>query len=168
MKLSNPVRFLVLCILLGCLVALLIPAGHCVGGCGGSKRPRVATCANNLRQLYILATVYASQHKGQWPGIDGEDSWVCLTKGAPPLIDSDHTDILSCPVLGEDCEPGRTHYRGPRVPFSKLQPTDPIAADQEGNHGDGETINVLLKNGMLVEVGPADPLWKKCRDLLRP
>jgi hypothetical protein len=48
-----------------------------------------------------------------------------------------------------------------------LNASDPIAADKEGNHG-GESINVLLKSGDLVEATPGDPLWKKCREVLGP
>ena len=156
-----------LSILLGCLVATFLPTlSHCGGGY--LKRAKIVSCASNLSQLYKLATIYSANHNGEWPTARGESFWLSLAKTTPPLIEADLLSILSCPLMDEECAPGECHYRGPRLPWTQLKPTDPIAADNIGNHGDGYGVLVLLKNGNVLEIGPDNPLWKKCEELLWP
>ena len=142
------------------LVAIFVPTGtHC-----GTGRMH---CLHNLQQLHKLGTVYACQHKGQWPEPDAGGYWLSLTKTRPAYIEQDHLEILLCPLRDEEPVPGRCDYRGPRVPWSQLSLHDPVAADRPENHGQ-DPIQVLLKDGSAVEVRPGDPLWKRCDEVLEP
>lgn len=152
----------ILVILIGLVTALFVPAIRC----GGHRKG--ATCANNLSQLYKLGTLYASMHQKAWPEAHGEDLWLSFTRTKPPLIEPVHPLILGCPVLGEECRPGETHYRGPRQPFKGLQAGDPLGADKPDNHGSAYGGNVLFKDGSVRETASHEPLWKKCADALRP
>jgi type II secretory pathway pseudopilin PulG len=153
---------LVIIIVIGIVAALILPSfggdGHC---------SRMLACQSNLQQLYKLGTVYATMHKGEWPKAHGSDFWIAFSKTTPPLIEPEAREVLTCP-LRDDASPGDCHYRGPRIPFSQLDSQDPIVADLEGNHGEGEPINVVLKDGSVFDEAPGDTLWKKCRELLRP
>lgn len=156
--------YLVLIVFASLVAPFLIPAIIPPGGCIANGRTR---CRNNLRQLYQLGTVHAHQHQGQWPEAGDENLWVVFTRMKPPLISPDEVDILRCPVLDEDLQPGESHYLAPKVPWSKLGPNDPIAADRPGNHGDQEGRCVLLKSGNVVEIHRGDRLWRRCEEVLR-
>jgi hypothetical protein len=86
----------------------------------------------------------------------------------PPLIEPDHAAILHCDISDHELGPLETNYRGPLLPWKKLTGRDALAADREGNHGESESINVLFKDGSVLEAAPGDALWKKCREALRP
>ena len=118
--------------------------------CGHPTRRRIA-CEHNLMQLYKLGVVYSSTHKGEWPEIAGEELWLSFTKTTPPLIPPEHRSILFCPVLGEERETG-TDYLGPKLPWKKLGPQDPLGGDKPGNHGEGESGCVLFKDGRVEEI----------------
>ena len=77
------------------------------------------------------------------------------------------TEVLVCQVRTED---GLTcaDYRRLVAPWNELRPSDPVAADRVGNHSPGEPLHVLLKDGSVLELGPDDPLWKRCGELLGP
>jgi hypothetical protein len=105
-----------------------------------------------LRQLYTLGTVYGSMHKGAWPDVSGDELWLSFTKTSPPLIEPEHRSILVCPLRDDECGPGETHYFGPKVPFKKLGPNDPLGGDKTGNHGEGESGYVLFKDGRVEEI----------------
>lgn len=151
-------------VVIGVLVALFVPW---IGG-GGHPCVRTINCANNLRQLYKLGTVFAASHKGEWPSAKGADFWLYLTRTKPPLIEEEWMEIFACPIRDETLNPGETDYLGPLIPWSQLKPSDPIAADKPGNHGPNENINVLLKDGSVLEIGPDDPFWKKYANVLGP
>ena len=150
----------ILVIVIGILAALFIPPT-----CGDGLR---TNCSANLGQLYKVGTIYASMHKGEWPGIAGDELWLSFTRTTPPLIEEEHRAILACRVQGEECAPGETHYRGPRVPWKQLRPGEPLAADKPGNHGDDYGGNVLFKDGSVHEAALRDPLWQQCAEKLRP
>lgn len=154
---------IVILVLVGILGALLLPPicgrGHCT---------RMLACQSNLQQLYKLGTIYAINHKGEWPPATGENLWLSLRNAVPPLIEPDHAGVLHCDVMDHELGPDETNYRGPRFGWAKTGSGDIICADREGNHGDGESINVMFKDGSVLEVASADALWKKCRETLRP
>ena len=154
---------LVVIVLIGILAALLLPSIHVHG-----HPNRKIACANNLRQLYTLGTVYASTHHGEWPTATGENLWLSFTKMVPPLIEPEHASLLHCDLADDELGTDETNYRGPLLPWKKLTGGDVLAADREGNHGDGESINVLFKEGTVLEATPGDSLWKKCREVLGP
>jgi hypothetical protein len=151
------------------LAALLLPTIHsrgCLDGCRGGDCGLQVRCGFNLTDLYQLGTVYAASPRGQWPEVQNGNCWLFLTKTTPPLIEAEHREILRCPVLEHserDCD-----YRGPMVPWSSLRPDDPIAADRRGNHAEHKSINVLLKDGCVLEVEIDDPRWKRWNELLGP
>jgi hypothetical protein len=157
---------LALIFILGSLVAALLPLAHRIDGAEGCAR--VAGCKSNLRQLAALGSIYAKAHQGEWPAATGGKVWLRFRTDSPPLIEAEEADVLHCDVQDHELNAHQTNYRGPRVPWSQLKAGDPIAADAEGNHGEGEPINVLLKDGSVVEAAPGDALWKKCRELLSP
>ena len=86
----------------------------------------------------------------------------------PPLVPSEELGLFSCPVRDEELGAGECDYLGPIKPFGQLKPEDPLAADKEGNHGEGQPINVLFKDGSVLDAAPGDALWKKCRAILSP
>jgi len=144
-------EIVVIVVVIGILAALLTP---CIPPtrCGISYD-------DNLRQLYVLGTVYASTHKGNWPDTKGGALWMSLAKTSPPLIEPEQLELLGCPVRG-DWEPGQCDYLGPGKPLSELKPGDAVVACKPGNHGDAASGNVLLKDGSVVEVPFTDPIWK--------
>src|SRR5438046_848896 len=106
-------EILVIIVVIGILAGLLLPHGN-----GGHlQRARMTSCAHNMVQLYKVAALYSSSHKGEWPTAKGEEFWLSLTRTIPPLIEPDQREILACPVRDEELQPGETHYRGPRVPW---------------------------------------------------
>jgi hypothetical protein len=156
-------ELVVMVVVIGILTALFLPL-TCHPGHGGSK---LVSCANNLRQLHTLGTIYASTHQGDWRSETGEALWLSFTRTVPPLIEADWVEILACPLRGEEPGPGETHYRGPRVPWGKLKSPDPLGGDKVGNHGDGRGGNVLYKDGSVTELDPQDLRWRQGEDVLR-
>ncbi|HZE98649.1 MAG TPA: type II secretion system protein [Planctomycetota bacterium] len=157
------VELLVVIVIIGILSSLLLPAiTHAI------FRAKVATCQHNQQELYKLGLVYSSSHKAQWPPGKGGDLWVSLRRMVPPLIEPDHASILTCAVLGEECGPDETHFRGPEVPLSKLGAADPLGADKVGNHGEQYGGNVLLKDGSVSEYELLHPKWVECDTKLVP
>lgn len=155
---------LVIIVVLGILVVLFVPP---ICDHGQILRAKMASCANNLVQLKKLGNAYAASHNGHWPEPQRENYWVSFTKLKPPLIDQDHLEILSCPVRGEVLGPDECDFLGPTVPWSQLGASDPVAACRAGNHGEGYPMQVLLKDGSVMEAKPGDPLWERCEALLR-
>lgn len=147
--------------ILAILAALFLPVSVC--------RPRKASrCRGNLQQLYTLATVYAATHRGEWPTATGADLWLSFRRTVPPLIAPESAEVLHCDVLDHELGADETNYRGPRVPFKELPANGLLAADAEGNHGEGEPLNVVLQDGSVLNAAPGDALWKKCREALAP
>jgi hypothetical protein len=152
----------VILVVIGIVVALFLPM-FC-----GTRHPRTVACQSNLQQLYKLCTVYAVSHRGEWPAATEENLWLSLRTTKPPLIETDHAGILHCDVLEHELGPDETNYRGPRRSFSKLGAGELLCADREDNHGEGQPINVMHKDGSVLEAAPGDALWKKCREALSP
>lgn len=149
---------LITVVVIGILSALLVPR---IGGHG--RHTRMA-CANNLRRLYQLSVLYGSTHKGALPEETGGALWLSFAWSTPPLIDPHQIEVLNCPILGEEPTPGRTDYLGPRKSMAALKPTEALAADRPGNHGEDEGGNVLLKDGSVHYFDRDDPIW----DTLKP
>ena len=139
----SPLEIILTVFVFAVLSTLFIPTGRLV-------TPRRTACAHNLMQLYKLGTVYSSTHKGEWPDVSGEELWLSFTKTTPPLIAPEYIDLLACPLRDEECEPGRTHYFGPKVPYKKLGYDEPLGGDKPGNHGE-EGGYVLFKDGRVEE-----------------
>jgi hypothetical protein len=145
----------------GIVAALLIPAIA-----KATERAKVTACASNLRQLWSMQSVYASQFGGRemlLPSETGAAFWLKLTQTQPPLIDSTSTDIFQCPVHGKEGE-RPCDYLGPARNANELKAEDPVGADHPGNHKKGG--NVQYKNGSVVEV--LDSEFKTVSDSLRP
>jgi len=143
------------------LVSVLVPiAWH-------PKPGRDHRCANNLRQLYKLGTVYAASHGGEWPDAQGEDLWLFFTKTIPPLIEADQNSILLCPILGDYVQ-GETHYRGPRGRGDRRKLPHVLGADKVGNHGPSYGGNVLLGDGSVQELKLKSDLWGLAASTLTP
>lgn len=160
---SNPLlEWLVIGIVVAILAALITPCIHPPGGCGQGNR-----CANNLRQLYQLSVIYASQNHGEWPDTAKDDLLATFTRPRPPLIPEEEMEMLLCPMRGEP-EIGTCDYRSPKVPWKSLAANDPVLADKPDNHAPGKAINVVLKDGSVVEAKPGEPLWKLCEEKLGP
>ena len=153
---------LAILVVIAILGTLLLPL------CCGVRPARRASCQNNLHHLHVLGTVYAKSHHSEWPKATGKSLWLSFRTMTPPLIEPDHAAILHCDVQDHDLGPDQTNYRGPRVPFTDLKGNEPLAADAEGNHGEGEGFYVLFKNGSVQNASPGDALWKKCRETLSP
>ncbi len=68
---------------------------------------------------------------------------------------------LLCPVKASP--KGRTgcDYRGPALSWRVTAPEDPIGSDRAGNHGEGQALNVVLKNCEIHAVPGSDPRWAR-------
>jgi len=148
-------------VVIGILALLFLPHTVCGGGIGPARR---TACASNLRQLYQLGTLYSSTHQGEWPAARGSALWRSFTQTSPPLLEQEWLDVLSCPVKGEELSPGACDYLGPRQRVSALKPTDALGADKPGNHGEGVTGNLLLRDGSVQEYEASHPLWESLSD----
>ena len=157
------VELLVVIVIIGVLASLLLPViGQAI------FRTKVAACSSNLQQLYKLGTIYATSHKGSWPPAKGEDLWLSLRRMVPPLIEAEHSAILSCGVRDEELGPDETHFRGPAVPFSRLGAVDPLGGDKPGNHGEQYGGNILFKDGRVEEFEKLHLKWEEASTKLSP
>jgi prepilin-type processing-associated H-X9-DG protein/prepilin-type N-terminal cleavage/methylation domain-containing protein len=93
------IELLTVIAVIGVLAAILIPAVGKV-----RERAHQAQCVSNLRQLAVAATMYASDHRGNYPALNGE------TEDAPqvpwfeqlrPYIDNEDSrqsiELINCP-----------------------------------------------------------------------
>src|SRR6185503_12362893 len=127
---------------------------------------KIASCANNLRQLWTLQTVYMSQFGGRMkrmPADTGPAFWLALTKTVPPLIDATELEVLVCPGTGYKPREGFTSYRGPKVDVRNVAADGPVGACEPGSHPYGR-INVLLKTGEILVAAPDDKLYKRAQE----
>ena len=146
---------------IGILAALLLPAIA-----KATERAKVTSCANNLRQMWTLQSVYMSQFGGReklLPTETGAAFWLKLTQTQPPLIDPTEHEVFLCPVHGVEIA-GHCDYLGPAVDANSLKAEDPVGADAPHNHKNGG--NVLRKDGSILEV--VDPEFKAVTDRLKP
>jgi prepilin-type N-terminal cleavage/methylation domain-containing protein len=148
------VELLVVIVIIGILAALLLPAIT-----RAIRRARVTSCANNLRQLWVLQTTYMSQFGGRMkvmPKDTGSAFWSALSTTTPPLIDTTEMEIFLCPVKGEP-QIGEIDYYGPGATVNKLKGGDPVGCDDPVNHAEGTgqndaSGNVLRKSGDVLEL----------------
>jgi prepilin-type N-terminal cleavage/methylation domain-containing protein len=155
------VELLVVIVIIGILASLLIPAIA-----WALRIATVANCKNNLRQFHQMGHIYASHHKGKWPAETGAGFLLKFQQIQPPLIEADFSDLNFCPLRGENRGPGETDYRGPARNVNQARQSDPLAADQPGNHGEGHGGCVVRVAGDVQELDPDDPLWQLCADKL--
>jgi hypothetical protein len=112
-----------------------------------------ASCADNLRQLWMMENVYMSQFGGRMksmPKETGKDFWLALTKTEPPLLDPDVQDILVCPASGLQAGKGACSYAGPAQNVGKLAHEDVVGLCDDEGHGD--SVILLRKSGDVVEM----------------
>src|SRR6185436_3409563 len=86
-------------VIIGILAALLIPAIT-----KATQAAQATSCANNLRQMWTLQSVYASQFGGPkklMPTETGAEFWLKLSQTQPPLVDPIEMEIFICPVRGD-------------------------------------------------------------------
>jgi hypothetical protein len=128
-------------------------------GCDQDRR-LATSCASNLRMLYTLQQTYAIQFGGperKPSATTGSQLWLELALTKPPLIETSELDLFVCPFTGKPAAPGFTTYRGPTKPVSELAGGDIVGCCDHGGRAGGR-INVLRKNGDVMEVDPTDPL----------
>ena len=157
------VELLVVIVIIGILAGLLLPVIA-----QALFRAKVVSCQNNLSQLYKVATLYSTAHKGQWPSDRGSALWIKLRHTNPPYLEEGYEEILACAVRSEPLLPDGSHYRGPAVPLTQIRGASPIGADVEGNHGDGLGGCVVLKDGSVQEVEADSALWTTASTQLTP
>lgn len=148
-------------VLLTVLAALLLPAYT-----KSISRARAASCANNLRQLWTLQSIYASQFGGPdklMPGETGSEFWLKLTRTSPPLLDASELEVLICP-LKDPPSGAKCDYLGPGRPVSELKGEDPVGSDRPGNHA--KSGNLLRKAGDVTELWDAE--FTKIAGQLKP
>ncbi len=100
------------------LAAILIPAVGKV-----RERAHQAQCVSNLRQLAVAATMYSSDHKGNFPALNGETDTapqVPWFEQLRPYIDDENSrqsiEVINCPssdhYMEVDGRPKTTHAYG--------------------------------------------------------
>jgi len=149
------VELLVVIVIIGILAALLLPAIT-----KAIHRARVTSCANNLRQLWVLQTTYMSQFGGRMKvmsSAEGVAFWQALTTTSPPIVETSEMEIFLCPVLQQPTV-GEIQYFGPGKSVARLSGGDPVGCDDPENHKEGSntgsdaTGNVLRKSGDVLEL----------------
>ena len=148
----------ILVIIIGIVAALLLPPIH------GTSCSRVTFCSSNLKSLWGSQLNYGNQYgrpNGIMPTETGSAFWLKLQKSPKPLID--RYEPFFCPLVSEEVGPGRTSYRGPALPLSDHPELDPVGADKEGNHGEGEGGNVITRLGDIRSVEEDDVLWIRAK-----
>jgi prepilin-type N-terminal cleavage/methylation domain-containing protein len=158
------VEILVVIVIIGILAALLLPQ------IPRAIRHNCSTrCASNLRSLMQAQFNYSALYtrpQGLMPSETGGDFWLKLQRTPKPIVG--RYEIFFCPLSGDEIVPGQTSYRGPAMNVNKLDDSDPIAADKEGNHGPGDGGNVLSKTGDISEFKETDALWLRARVTTKP
>ena len=157
------VELLVVIVIISILAGLLIPVIT-----GAHVQSKKVACANNLSQLYKLASLYAASHRGNWPSAKGEGLWTSFLTMSPPMLGGDHVHTLFCPVKGVPKVLDGCDYRGPLGRTSGIKAWEPVGADKEGNHGPEEGGHVLRMDGGVVEAGLSEALWQDCLVKLSP
>ena len=157
------VELLVVIVIIGILMALLLPAIA-----KAIREAKTRTCGSNLRQLYSMLHIYASKNRGFWPSEQGEAFWLKYQTTTPPLIDPSMADLYFCPMLGEIRGVGATDYRGPRGRVVDLGDGDPLGADKPGNHGRDEGGNVIRLSGDVQPYALNDSVWMAAATGLSP
>jgi hypothetical protein len=148
--------------LVSIVASVVILGAPAVALCFGSQEgdPRLK-CASNIRTLWLCCFNYAAQYgrpNGLMPLETGSDFWLKLKKTPKPLLSK--PDPLFCPLADHDWTVDQTSYRGPAVNVNKMEDTDPVGADFDGNHGAGKGGNVLIRTGDVRHYAADDPGWK--------
>ena len=149
------VELLVVIVILGILMALLLPAIS-----RALRRARIVNCANNLSQLWKMQNVYMSARGGRmklYPPETGGAFWMKLNNITPQLIEDSALDIYCCPASGNTCVKGTTEYRGPRLNIQQLGDGDFLGGDADINlwHDPGSGVpsgNFLRKSSDVLEL----------------
>ena len=143
------------------------------------RRQKLAGCAENLRKLHMVFTLYANEHDGAFPEAAGARSSDEVLASLVPRYTSDRT-FFSCPATGHS--DGRADF-AVVTGLRKDSPAALLASDAQlnaepkrqgakifadaegtrgGNHG-GAGGNLLFTDGHVETAGTAAP-----RDLLLP
>jgi hypothetical protein len=156
--LFNPLEILVVVVILGILVALLLPTCHFP-----SRHPR---CMSNLAQLWAMHRNYQAQFGGRklLPTNTGADFWLLLTRTEPPLIDPSLADIYDCSVSPTRGDTTHCEYRGPASDVNAYADSDPVGACDHGDDG----IVVLRRNGDVMLYPRGDPVAVAALEKTRP
>ena len=149
------IELLVVIVIIGILIALLLPAIA-----KAIRRAKVASCSNNLSQLWKMMNIYRSQFGGRMksmPTATGGAFWQTMETTVPPLIDVTSAEIFLCPVKG-DGTVGQLEYYGPGMKVSRLKDMEPVGCDNMGgepNHGEAG-CNLLRKSSDVMELSITD------------
>jgi prepilin-type N-terminal cleavage/methylation domain-containing protein len=157
------VELLVVIVIIGILAGLLVPAIA-----GVIHEGKSVACRSNLQQLHKLGTMWSASHKGHWPQGQGGELWVSFTKTRPPLLAQGQCEILRCAHNDAPASPDETDFLGPVQSYGRIPDTGVLAADKDGNHGEGRALNVLRKDGSAQSFDLDDPIWETVRAQLKP
>ena len=149
------IELLVVIVIIGILIALLLPAIA-----KAIRRAKVASCSNNLSQMWKMMNIYRSQFGGRMksmPIVLGGAFWQTLENTVPPLIDVTSSETFLCPVKGDGMI-GDLEYWGPGKRISLLNDMEPVGCDVMGstpNHRE-EGCNMLRKSSDVMEISQQD------------
>jgi prepilin-type N-terminal cleavage/methylation domain-containing protein/prepilin-type processing-associated H-X9-DG protein len=143
------------------------------------RQQKLAQCAENLRRLHMVFSLYANEHDGAFPAADGARSSDDVLAALVPKYSSDRS-LFTCPATGHSggqvdfaCVTGLRKDAGISLLASDAQVNaEPkprgtkVFADAErargGNHG-GAGGNLLFTDGHVETIGTGAP-----RDLSIP
>jgi prepilin-type N-terminal cleavage/methylation domain-containing protein len=161
------IELLVVITIIGILAALLIPALS-----RAKRASKKADCKNNLKQIGIYFQIYDTRFKSYPPNTPAD--WFGLM-WRPSIVQDGN--VFRCRVRATS-GPG-TSYQGivaagtwtppagmgsswtlTSLGITAAAPPDlPMAADEVGNHGTGEDINVLYFQGRVDAVPQESPMF---------
>lgn len=124
----------------------------------GEAAAREPSCAEKLADLWKRHQLLAKIQRGRARKNEvGAAFWQALRTNQPPMVDATEENLLVCTPWIDQARWAFTTFRGPPGDLATLKDEDPVGCCEPGLHPDG-TIAVLLKNGSVSVVRPADKL----------
>ena len=121
------VELLVVIVILGILMALLLPAIA-----SAIKNAKITNCANNLSQMTKSMYNYSvtkMESEGSFPGEKGVQFWDQLRSKGGKMGEIEDPKVFNCPLGQFDAM--RTHYGGPKSNVNAFSAGSAIGCDLE-------------------------------------
>ena len=163
------VELLVVIVILGILMALLLPAIA-----SAIKNAKITSCSSNMSQLTKAMYNYSitkMENEGSFPQDLGGNFWEVLYT----MNEVEEPKALWCPVAGSNLVAGDTDFMGPDTNVNLLGGHEAIGADDHPNkdlHGHAGDPDVgycwVAKTGDVHKTPKSSPKWTSLLATLQP